>query len=270
MTIKPQKASIIKAKTASEESEHQTARTTQQIQSEVEESSKKNAGAKKSAQEQHDAQPEVARPQGLNETKYPAQKPEREDAVPGRRKSSEFSFSISDAALAQIQSHRKASDHLTNVQDASYARIYEAERLLCGHIVSIGNPPSIANTNWWSPFEVDGRSYVLEPRAPSPGANAKVRVYELMPSHGPAPGGNDVPPQLRRMHRDAPPDYIGPRRRSRNRSDTDGARAGSAKPKAPEQKKRKRKSESERIVTELYNLNPTLLELKLLSQRCMI
>ena len=74
MTLRPQKAPSNKAKAASEESE-QTSRATQQIQSEVEERPKKNAGAKKSAQKQHDAQPEVANtPQGLNETQWPVRK----------------------------------------------------------------------------------------------------------------------------------------------------------------------------------------------------
>ena len=106
MTLRPQKAPSNKAKAASEESE-QTSRATQQIQSEVEERPKKNAGAKKSAQKQHDAQPEVANtPQGLNETQWPVRKPGREDAVPGRRKSDEFALRVSEAALLHM-SHRE-------------------------------------------------------------------------------------------------------------------------------------------------------------------
>ncbi len=263
MTLTPQKAPINKAKAASEESEHQTSKATQQIQPEAEETPKNNAGAKKSAQKQHDAQPEVAsKPQGLDETNIPAQASGREE-VPVRRISNEYALSISAQALAQILTHRRPSKHLTNVQDAGYARIFKAERRLCGHIVVIGNPGPVDLSDWHAPFDVDGKRYVLEPRKPSKGSN--VRVYELMPSYGPAPGGG-LPPQLVRKHRDEPPAYIGPRRRSpRDRKGVDSSRGAAAKPVTPA-KKGKKKNEVKRIFTELYNSNSELMELKLLSQ----
>ena len=254
MTLRPQKAPSNKAKAASEESE-QTSRATQQIQSEVEERPKKNAGAKKSAQKQHDAQPEVANtPQGLNETQWPARKPGREDAVPGRRKSDEFALRVSEAALLHM-SHREPG-YLPMVKEIAYELIYESERLLCGHIVQIGNVPAINLSRWWRAFEVDGLWFVLKPCDPL--RYSKVREYELLPAVGPTPD-DDLPPTLRRLQSFAPPEYIGPRRR-RNRGGANG-RSNAAK---PPQAKGKKRNEVKRVVSELYNL--AFEELKLLSQ----
>ena len=256
MTLKPQKAPINKAKPASEESEHQTAQTTQQIQSEVEEKSKKNAGAEKSAQKQHDAQPEVARPQGLNETQGPAREPGREDVVPGRRKSDEYALRVSEAALLHM-AHREPG-YLPKVKEAAYELIYESERLLCGHIVQIGAVPAVNLSRWWRAFNVDGLWFVLKPCDPP--RFSKVREYELLPASGPTPD-DDVPPKLTREQSSPPPDYIGPRRR-RNRGDASGSRVKAVK--RPLQAKSKKRNEVKRLFTELYN--STERELYLLSQ----
>lgn len=257
MTFKPQKAPINQAKPASKESEHQTAQTTQQIQSEVEETSKKNAGAKKSAQKQHDAQPEVAStPQGLNETQGPAREPGREDAVPGRRKSDEYALRVSEAALLHM-AHREPG-YLPKVKEAAYELIYESERLLCGHIVQIGAAPAVNLARWWRAFNVDGLWFVLKPCDPP--RFSKVREYELLPASGPTPE-DDVPPTLTREQSSPPPDYIGPRRR-RNRGGASGSRAKAVKPSL--QLKGNKRNEVKRLFTELYNLTDR--ELYLLSQ----
>lgn len=240
MTLRPQKAPIKKAKAAAEESEHQSSRATQQIQSEVEERSKKNAGAKKSAQKQHDAQPEVASaPRGIDETKISAEKSRREDAVPVRRRvSNPSSLSISTPALTKILAHRRASKHLVDVKAESHKKMAAAERMLNGPIAVIGKAPEfdvseVDTADWWSPFPVDGNWYVLERLAPTKGS--KVRVYELMPSDGPAPNGG-LPSQFKKA--------------------ADKGGGGTSK----------KKNEVKRVFTELYNSNSALMELKLLSQ----
>lgn len=257
MTLEPQKAPTNKAKSASEESEHQTSQSTQQVQSEVEENSKKNAGAKKSAQKQHDAQPEVvSAPQGLNETQCPAREPGREDVVPGRRKSDEYALRVSEAALLHM-AHREPG-YLPVVKEAAYELIYESERLLCGHIVQIGNVPAVNLSRWWRAFEVDGLWFVLKPCDPP--RFSKVREYELLPAAGPTPD-DDVPPKMRREQKSPPPEYIGPRRR-RNRGDANGSRV--AMPKPTRQAKGKKRNEVKRTLAELYNAARR--QLKLLSQ----
>lgn len=257
MTLKPQKAPTNKAKSASEESEHQTAQTTQRIQSEVEENSKKNAGARKSAQKQHDAQPEVAStPHGQNETQCPTEGSGQEDAVAGRRKSDEFALRVSEAALLHM-AHREPA-YLPMVQDAAYELIYESERILCGHIVQIGNVPPVNLARWWRAFNVDGLWFRLQPCGPAP--YSKVREYELLPASGPTPD-DDVPPKITRTQTTPPPDYIGPRRR-RNRGDANGSRATAAKPTL--QAKGKKRNEVKRVFTELYN--SARHQFKLLSQ----
>ena len=256
MTLKPQKAQINKARAASKESEHQTPRPMQRIQSEVEEAAKNDARAKKSAQKQHDAQPEVAsRPQGLNETQCPAL-PGREDVVPGRRKSDEFALRVSEAALMHM-AHREPG-YLPRVKEAAYERIYESERLLCGHIVQIGNVPAVNMLRWWRAFYVDGLWFVLKPCEPP--RFSKVREYELLPALGPTPDDDTPPPTLRREQKTPPPEYIGPRRR-RNRGDASGSRAP-VRPTA--QAKGKKSKEVKRLLIELYN--SSLTELELLSQ----
>lgn len=257
MTLTPQKAPKNTAKAASEASEHQTAQATQQIQSEVEERPKKNVGAKKSAQKQHDAQPEVATaPQGLDETQWPARTPGREDVVPGRRKSDEFALRVSEAALLHM-AHREPG-YLPIVKEAAYGLIYESERILCGHIVQLGNMPAVNLSRWWRAFDVDGLWFVLKPcELPR---FSKVREYELLPASGPTPD-DDVPPKLIRAQNSPPPDYIGPRRR-RNRGDTNGVRAKAAKP--PLQAKGRRRKDVKRVFTDLYGF--ARMELELLSQ----
>ncbi|MEQ1818286.1 MAG: hypothetical protein ABL871_06715 [Terricaulis sp.] len=257
MTLKPQKAPTNKAEAASEESEHQTSQTTQQVQSEVEERSKKNVRAKKSAQKQHDARPEVANtPLGLNEKQCPTEGSGREDAV-GRRKSDEFALRISDAALLHM-AHREAG-YLSMVKEAAYELIYESERMLCGHIVQIGHVPAVNLARWWRAFDADGLWFVLKPCDPP--RFSKVREYELLPATGPTPE-DDVPPTVTRGQKTPAPDYIGPPRR-RNRGDANGARAA-VTPKPARQARNKKRNEVKRIFTELYNSKRQ--QLNLLSQ----
>ena len=261
MKIKPQNAPTNNAKMASEESEHQTKQATQQIQAEVEETPKRIARAKKSAQKQHDAQPEVENePQGLNETQAPAG-PGAEDYVPGRRKSDEFAVSVSDAALMHMAN--RPAHFVADVRAEAHMRACEAERMLCGHIVVIGKVPPVNLARWWRPFELDGLWFVLEPRD---NPDTDIRLYELMPSFGPASHDDDVPPQLRRKQRRAPPVHIGPRQRvRRNRDDADGSRGGAVKPSAQQAKGKKKRNGLKRILTELYD--SALSEIELLSQK---
>lgn len=260
MTLKPQKAPTNKAKTALEASKQQTSQTTHAFQSEVEEKSKKNAGAKKSAQKQHDVQPEVAStPQGLNEKQCPTEGSGREVVVAGRRKSDEFALRVSDAALLHM-AHREPG-YLPMVKEIAYDLIYQSERILCGHIVQIGNVPAVNLSRWWRAFDVDGLWFVLRPCDPS--RFSKVREYELLPAAGPTPD-DEPPPKVTREQTSAPPEYIGPRRR-RNRGDVNGSRAAVAKP--AQQAKGKKRNEVKRTFTELYN--SALEQLNLLSQNLM-
>ncbi|MCA8885155.1 MAG: hypothetical protein KDA35_00945 [Hyphomonadaceae bacterium] len=257
MTIKPQKTATNKTKAQLEGSEHQLSEAKQRLHSEVEEKIDKNTRAKKSAQKQHDAQPEVATTlQGLTEMQSPAmEQPGREDAVPGRRKSDEFALRVSEAALLHM-AHREPS-YLPKVKEAAYECIYESERILCGHIVQIGNVPEVNPSRWWRPFEVDGLWFVLKPcELPR---FSKVREYELLPATGPTPD-DDVPPKLIRKQKTPPPEYIGPRKR-RNRRDVNGSRARGGKPSMQQGGKKKG---LKRVLVEMSGA--ALTELELLSQ----
>ena len=176
--------------------------------------------------------------------------------MPGRRKSDEYALRVSEAALLHM-AHREAG-YLPLVKEVAYERIYESERLLCGHIVQIGKVPAVNLSRWWRAFDVDGLWFVLKPCDPP--RFSKVREYELLPALGPTPD-DEVPPKVRREQTTPPPDYIGPRRR-RNRGDANGSRAAMAKPTQPA--RNKKRDEVKRIFAELYNSAQE--QFKLLSQ----
>ena len=97
--------------------------------------------------------------------------------------------------MTRTVAHREPG-YLPMVKEIAYELIYESERLLCGHIVQIGNVPAINLSRWWRAFEVDGLWFVLKPCDPL--RYSKVREYELLPAVGPTPD-DDLPPTLRRL-----------------------------------------------------------------------
>src|SRR5690606_26873129 len=126
---------------ASEETQRGTAEQKQRVQSEVEETAKKEAKTTKAAREQRDVQSEVEKPpQGFTPIALEAPKAEDDDV---RRVSDEFALRWSLEAEQHVKG--KSADYVRAVTKSAYERIYKAERALCGEtaLVVIGSVPPI-------------------------------------------------------------------------------------------------------------------------------
>lgn len=227
MTLQPQKAQQKQGQTVSEEQKNKLTDQTQEAQTGAEERAKKNINAEKSAQKQHDAQPEVAsKPQGLNETQASAL-PARKD-VRERRVADEFTIIVTPEALAHMAG--RSAEFFLEVKTEAYRRIYSAERRLCGLIIRFGNVPSLEEFDrWWVAFQVRDLWFKLEYK------DAYIREYALVPGVEPDPTDDTQPPPQRRQQRRPPPRYIGPRKR-RPRDDSEGSRAAAAAARKPQRK----------------------------------
>src|SRR5690606_12680611 len=151
MALEPQKASATNQNAALEETQRETAEQKQRVQSEVEETAKKETKTTKAAREQRDVQPEVEKPpQGLTLTALEAPKAEDNDV---RRISDEFALRWSSEAEQHVKG--KSADYVRSVTKTAYERIYKAERALCGEttLIVIGRVPPIEKLDkWWTAF----------------------------------------------------------------------------------------------------------------------
>lgn len=253
MALEPQNAPENKDNAASEEREHHTPQTAQDIQSEVEKAPKRTAKTnrkkEKAAQTQHDVQPEVAAEEPAPiQTQEPGA-PGAEDNVPERRIAPEFTLVFSEAVKEALKD--ASADYVRAVTDEANARIYWAEAVVCGviELIRIGRVGPLASFDkWWSPFRVDTQWFVVKYR------DAYIREYELLPAEGPSPDDGEPSPLIRRRQKTPPPKRIAPRPR-RNRNDPQGVRASADAPQrkpVATPKKGNSKKDLKRVSIEFY------------------
>lgn len=220
MALRPQKAPASNQNAASEETQQETAAQQTKESSEAEETAENKAKSKKTAQQQHDAQPEVEKqPRGVTLIIAPKAPEAEDDNV--RRVADEFALRWSAEAEQHVKG--KSAEFVRMVTSAAYARIYLAESILCGAIavIPIGRvAPIEAFDKWWTAFKVGDLWFVLRYH------DRFIREYELVPAFGPTPGDGGDPPPMTRQQRRPPPQRIGQRPRvRRNRGGAQGSRA---------------------------------------------